>query len=71
MTLKEWRIKKKLTRKELAKLTDTTETYIFMIETGKRNPSDTMKYKLAEVFNTKIANIFLAIQETKCYTNQK
>jgi len=71
MTLKQWRKKKKMTRKELAKITGTTETYICLIENGKRNPSDTMKLKLAKAFDTKIINIFFAIQETKCYIKEK
>lgn len=67
MTLKELRKKKKLTQIQVAKLTDTTVTYIFLLEKGKRNPSDAMKVKLAKVYNVKPVDIFSAIQQTKCY----
>lgn len=66
MTLQQMRIDRKLTRKEVANRIGTTETYILMIETGKRNPSDNMKVKLAEVYNVKPTTIFLACQQTKC-----
>lgn len=66
MTLKELRIKNKLTRLEVAKKTGTSETYILLIETGKRNPSDKMKEKLANVYNVKPVTIFSASQQTKC-----
>lgn len=67
MTLKELRLKKKMTRLEVANRTNTTETYILLIETGKRNPSDKMKEKLANVYNVKPITIFSALQQTKCY----
>lgn len=66
MTLKELRIKNKLTRLEVANKTDTSETYIFLLETGKRNPSDKMKEKLANLYNVKPVTIFSASQQTKC-----
>ena len=67
-TLQELRIKKGLTQKELAKLTDTTKDYISLLERGKRNPSDKMKEKLAKIFGVEIVQIFLAVQRTKCCT---
>lgn len=66
MTLKELRIKNKMTRLEVARQTGTSETYILLLETGKRNPSDKMKEKLAEVYNVKPVTIFSASQQTKC-----
>lgn len=67
MTLKEMRKRRKLTQDEVAKYTDTTKTYIFLLEKGKRNPSDIMKIKLAKLYNVKPVDIFLATQQTKCY----
>ena len=64
-TLKELRIKKKLTQKQVAKLTDTTVTFISMLENGKRNASDETKKKLAQVYDCKIADIFVALQLTE------
>lgn len=66
MTLKELRIKNRMTRSEVANKTGTSETYILLLETGKRNPSDKMKEKLAEVYNVKPVTIFSASQQTKC-----
>lgn len=66
MDLKELRIKNRMTRQEVARKTDTSETYILLLETGKRNPSDKMKEKLAEVYNVKPVTIFSASQQTKC-----
>ncbi len=66
MTLQELRRKQKLTQDEVAKLADSTKTYIYLLEKGKRNPSDSMKIKLANIYNVKPIDIFLAIQQTKC-----
>lgn len=64
-TLKELREKKKLTQEQVAKLTDTTVTFISLLENGKRNASDEMKKKLAKVYGCKITDIFLALQLTE------
>lgn len=71
MTLEEHRIKNKLTRAQVAEKTDTTETYILLLEKGKRNPSDKMKEKLAVVYNVKPSTIFSASQQTKRYIENK
>ena len=54
------------TQKEVAKKTKKTVTYISLIETGRRKPSDTMKEQLAKLYNVGISEIFLAIKLTKC-----
>ena len=69
-TLRDFRIQKGLTQKELAKLTDTTKDYISLLERGKRNPSDKMKEKLAKIFDVEAIQIFLAMQRTKRCTNK-
>lgn len=55
-----------LTQKEVAKKTKKTVTYISLIETGRRKPSDTMKEQLSKLYNVEISEIFLAIKLTKC-----
>lgn len=64
-SLKELREANNLTQEQVAKSTDTTKTYISLLENGKRNASDEMKKKLAKVYNCKIVDIFLALQLTE------
>lgn len=64
MTLKEWRIKRGYTQKLAANKTDTTITYISLLENGHKNPSDKMKEKLAKLYKCSIEEIFLAIKLT-------
>lgn len=64
-TLKSLRLKNKLTQNEVAKETDTTITYISLLENGHKNPSDKMKEKLAKLYNCKIEDIFSAVKLTK------
>ncbi len=63
-TLKELREKKKLTQEQVAKLSDTTVTFISLLENGKRNASDEMKKKLAKIYGCEVVDIFLALQLT-------
>lgn len=63
-TLKELRKKKKLTQEQVAKLSDTTVTFISLLENGKRNASDEMKKKLAKIYGCEVVEIFLALQLT-------
>ena len=64
-TLKKLREDRKLTQEQVEKLTNTTVTFISLLENGKRNASDEMKKKLAEVYDCKIIDIFLALQLTE------
>lgn len=64
-SLKELRKINNLTQEQVAKSTNTTKTYISLLENGKRNASDDMKKKLAKVYNCKIVDIFLALQLTE------
>ena len=63
-TLREMRIKNKLTQNQVAKGTHTTITYISLLENGHKNPSDKMKEKLANPYNCKVEDIYLAIKLT-------
>lgn len=64
-TLKGLREKKKLTQEQVAEITDTTVTFISLLENGKRNASDEMKKKLAKAYDCKVVDIFLALQLTE------
>lgn len=64
-TLRQLREEKSLTQKQVAKLTDTTITFISLLESGKRNASDKMKKKLARIYGCKVTDIFLASQLTE------
>ena len=63
-TLKELRLKQQLTQQEVAKHTDTTITYISLLENGHKNPSDKMKEKLAKLYKCSVGDIFLAVKFT-------
>lgn len=64
ITLQELRIKNGYTQNEVAKKTETTTTYISLLENGHKNPSDKMKEKLAKLYKCKIEDIFLAVKLT-------
>lgn len=65
LTMKELRLKRKLTQEQLAEKTGFSKDYISMIERGERNPSDKAKEIFAKALNVPIVQIFLAIQRTK------
>ena len=64
-SLKKLREKKGLTQEQVAKFTDTTVTFISLLENGKRNAGDEMKKKLAKLYGCEITDIFLALQLTE------
>lgn len=64
-TLKQLRESRNMTQEQVGKATKKTTRYISMIEQGIRNPSDTMKQSLADVYKVSIMQIFLSIQTTK------
>lgn len=64
------RKKRKLTQEQASKILGITKEYLSMLERGERNPSDVLKKKMAELYDVSIADIFLAVQETKCWNNQ-
>lgn len=66
-TLKKLRENKRMTQKEVSNEIGVTKEYIGMLENGKRNPSDSMKKKLAELYECNVTDIFLACEETKCF----
>ena len=65
-TLQELRKEKNLTQEQTAKILTITKEYLSMLENGNRNPSDSLKEKMAKLYNCSIADIFLAISSTKC-----
>ncbi|KXA91601.1 hypothetical protein AKJ57_00495 [candidate division MSBL1 archaeon SCGC-AAA259A05] len=56
--LKVWRAKEDLTQEELAKKVEVTRQTINSIERGKYDPSLELAFKLAELFECKIEDIF-------------
>lgn len=69
--IKEIRLNKGFTQLQVAEATELSKDYISMIERGERNPSDKVKEKLSEFYGVSVVQIFLAIQRTKCSTNNK
>ena len=65
-TLQELRKDKLLTQEQASRLLSITKEYLSMLENGDRNPSDNLKEKMAKLYNCSIADIFLAINSTKC-----
>lgn len=65
-TLKELRMQKDMNLIEASKKIGITHTYLCMLESGLRNPSDKLKIKLAKVYDVAPTTIFLACQSTKC-----
>ena len=64
-TLQQLRIDKQLTQEQASKVFGVTKEYLSMLENGDRNPSDSLKEKMAKLYNCEIADIFLAISSTK------
>lgn len=69
-TLQELRKNKKLTQEQASKLLEITKEYLSMLENGDRNPSDSLKEKMAKLYDCSIADIFLSINSTKCLKQQ-
>ncbi len=65
MNLKEIREKSNLTQEQAGKLSNLSVRYISLLETGKRNPSDKAKERLAKAYRVPTVEIFLACQSTK------
>lgn len=60
-TLQDLRKNKNLTQEQASKILSITTEYLSMLENGNRNPSDTLKKKMAKLYECTIADIFLAI----------
>ncbi|MCI8411036.1 MAG: helix-turn-helix transcriptional regulator [Clostridia bacterium] len=65
-TIKDLRINMGLSQEEASKEFKIHKRYLSMIENGKRNPSDKLKIKMANLYKTTIGVIFLALETTKC-----
>lgn len=65
LTLQDLRKNKDLTQEQSAKILSITKEYLSMLENGERNPSDSLKEKMAKLYNCEIVDIFLAINSTK------
>ena len=71
LTIKELRKKKKLTRKQLAKLAKISEAYLSMLENNKRTPTIAVINDLANALNCKPENIFLTFNSTNSEKTNK
>ena len=65
MTLEEIRKKKRLGLTDASEKIGITKTYLYLVEKGKRNPSDDVKEKMAKVYGVSPTTIFLATRLTK------
>ena len=63
--LQQLREKNGYTQKQVAELTEVAVNYIYMLEKGMRNPSDSLKEKLSRLYKCSIEEIFSAIKLTK------
>lgn len=60
-----------ISQKKASEVLGITKEYLSMIERGLRNPSDKLKRKMSLFYKVDISIIFLAIQETKRFTNKE
>ena len=65
MTLKDIRIKKKITRRELAKRSGISEAYLSMIENNRRMPTVEVINNIANALNCRPDVIFLSLNLTE------
>ncbi len=65
-TLQELRKATGLTQGQAAKVLEISKQYMSMLEKGYRNPSDSLKERMSKLYNCSIADIYSAINSTKC-----
>lgn len=65
-TLQNLRNSRNLTQEQASKILDISPIYLSMLENADRNPSDELKQKMSKLYGCDIADIFLAVQSTKC-----
>jgi transcriptional regulator with XRE-family HTH domain len=53
-------------QKDVAEKLGIEVSYLYMIETGMRNPSDKLKHKICELYGIDMNTLFLALELTKC-----
>jgi DNA-binding XRE family transcriptional regulator len=64
-TLQDLRLAKGLTIEQAAKILEISKQYLSMLENGHRNPSDSLKMKMAKLYDCDIIDIYLAVNSTK------
>ena len=57
-TLKSIREEEGLTRKKASKILGISITHLYLIESGKRNPSDKLKKKMMRLYGIPISEIY-------------
>lgn len=63
-SLKELRKKSGKTQMEVAMRTGITPTYLSLLESGKRKPSEDVKKQLAKVYNVRLVAIHKAVEKS-------
>ncbi|MFW6009128.1 MAG: helix-turn-helix transcriptional regulator [archaeon] len=56
--LKEQRVKRGWTQEDVAKKCNVTRAFYGHIETGKRNPTLKLAFRIAKLFNESVENLF-------------
>jgi len=64
--MKEIRLKKQISKEELAYKAGVTVRYIDFLEAGVRKPSLSVAFAIAKVLGSKVEDIFLPTKCTKC-----
>ena len=70
-TLKDLRERAGLTQELAAWKLKICKNYLSLLENGKRNPSDKLKYRMAKLYKVSIDEFFIAIQTTKCQMKKR
>lgn len=61
--LKQIREENSISRMELAYKIGVTERYIYFLESGKRKPSIDLAFKIADILNSSVEDIFLPLYQ--------
>lgn len=69
--IKDYRSDRGMTQTELAKLVGVRRETIYNLENGKYNPSLSLAWKIAEVFETTIEDVFTVQFDTAFVTKLK
>lgn len=63
MKIEELRLKEGLSQRQLSLNLNVSENYICLVESGKINPSDKIKKRIAEIFGISVGQLFFEESE--------
>lgn len=69
--LKQIREENSISRMELAYKIGVTERYIYFLESGKRKPSIDLAFKIADILNSSVEDIFLPLYQQNVELSNK